>query len=99
MNPTGQNGKVLTYIACGLYCHLLNECPDSWENMSKTNYIERDDGCTIENDSDPEPISPVLFTGNNENNLSLLVKEARNSAVLDCACSSTVCGKKWLDCY
>ena len=83
----------------GLYRHLLNECPDSWENMSKTNYIERDDGCTIENDSDPEPISPVLFTGNNENNLSLLVKEARNSAVLDCACSSTVCGKKWLDYY
>ena len=94
MNPTGQNGKVLTCIACGSYCHLLNECPDSWENMSKTNYIETDDGRTIKNDSDPEPISPVLFTGNNENNLSLLVKEARNSAVLDCACSSTVCGKK-----
>ena len=99
MNPTGQNGKVLTCIACGSYRHLLNECPDSWENISKTNYIETDDGRTIENDSDPEPISPALFTGNNENNLSLLVKAARNPAVLDCACSGTVYEKKWLDCY
>ena len=99
MNPTGQNGKVLTCIACGSYCHLLNECPDSWENISKANYIETDDGRPIDNDSDPEPISPVLFNGNNENSLSLLVKEARNSAALDCACSSTVCEKKWLDCY
>ena len=99
MNPTGQNGKVLTCITCGSYRHLLNECPDSWENISKTNYIETDDGRTIENDSEPEPISPALFTGNNENNLSLLVKAARNPAVLDCACSSTVYAKKWLDCY
>ena len=99
MNPTGQNGKALTSIACGSNWHLLNKCPDSWENISKTNYIEKDDGHTIENDSDTEPISPVLFTGNNENNLSLLVNKARNSAVLDCACSSTVCRKKWLDCY
>ena len=74
MNPTGQNGKVLTCITCGSYRHLLNECPDSWENISKTNYIETNDGRTIENDSDREPISPVLLTGNNENNLLLLVK-------------------------
>ena len=99
MNPNGQNSKVLTCIACGSYRHLLNECPDSWENISKTNYIETDDGRTIENDSEPEPISPALFTGNNESNLSLLVKAARNPAVLDGACSSTVYAKKWLDCY
>ena len=86
MNPTGQNRKVLTCIACGSYRHLLNDCPDSWENISKTNYIETDDRRTTENSTKPEPISPVLFTGNNENNLSLLVKEARNCAVLGCAC-------------
>ena len=99
MNPTGQNRKVLTCKACGSYRHLLNDCPDSWENISKTNYIETDDRRTTENSTKPEPISPVLFTGNNENNLSLLVKEARNCAVLGCACSSTVCGKKWSHCY
>ena len=46
------------------------------------NYFETDDGRTIENDPEPEPISPVLFTGNNENNLSLSVKETRNCAEL-----------------
>ena len=71
MNPTGLNGKVLTCIACRSYQHLLNDCPDSWENISTTNYTETDDRHTTENDPEPEPISPVLFTGNNENNLSL----------------------------
>lgn len=71
MNPTGLNGTVLTCIACRSDHHLLNDRPDSWENISKTNYTETDDRYTIENDPEPEPISPVLFTGNNENNLSL----------------------------
>lgn len=71
MNPTGLNGTVLTCIACRSDYHLLNDRPDSWENISKTNYTETDDRYTIENDPEPEPISPVLFTGNNENNLSL----------------------------
>ena len=71
MNPTGLNGKVLTRIACRSYHHLLNDRPDSWENISATNYTETDDRHTTENDPEPEPISPVLFTGNNENNLSL----------------------------
>ena len=99
MNSTCQNGKVLACIACGSYNHLLNDCPDSWENIFKTNYIETDDRYSIENDPEPEPINPALLTDNNENNLSLLVKEDRNCPVLDCACSSTVYGKKWLDCY
>ena len=57
--PTIQNGKVLTYIACGSYRHLLNDCPDSWGNVSETKYIETDDGLTIENDPEAER---VLFT-------------------------------------
>ena len=81
MSPTDQNDKVVTCIACVSYRHLLNDRLDSWENILKTNYIETDDGRTIEKDRGPEPISPVLFTGNNENNLSLLAKEARNCAV------------------
>ena len=35
MNPVGSNGQVLTCIACGSFRHLLNECPDSWENLEK----------------------------------------------------------------
>ena len=53
MNPTGQNGKVLICVACGSYHHLLNDSPDAWENISKTNSIETGDRCTIENDGEP----------------------------------------------
>ena len=39
----------------------------------------------------------VLFTG--FPNLSEMSCEGRNCVVLDSACSSTVCGDKWLECY
>lgn len=40
-----------------------------------------------------------MFTGFHKNEVSLLGTEARNCAVLDSACSSTVCGKTWLESY
>ena len=39
----------------------------------------------------------VLFTGNVEEELVLLVREAWGSMVLDSACSRTVCGVKWIE--
>ena len=41
----------------------------------------------------------VLFTGAQERSIAQLGTEAQNSAVLDSACSSTVCGKAWFDAY
>ena len=35
INPTGRDGEVLKCLSCGSYRHLLNHCPDSWENMMK----------------------------------------------------------------
>ena len=35
INPTGKDGNILTCISCGSYRHLLDACPDSWENMKK----------------------------------------------------------------
>ena len=37
INPIGANGKPLLCNSCGSYRHLLEECPDSWENMEKKN--------------------------------------------------------------
>ena len=39
----------------------------------------------------------VLFTGYNKQNLAQFGVEAQSSAVLDSACSSTVCGEVWMD--
>lgn len=41
----------------------------------------------------------VLFTGNKGPESLVLMSEAMNSAVLDSACSSTVTGTAWMNCY
>ena len=41
----------------------------------------------------------VLFTGYDKNEVRRLGVDARNCAVLDSACSSTVCGSSWMDNY
>ena len=35
INPLGVDGQVLRCMSCGSYRHLLDVCPDSWENMEK----------------------------------------------------------------
>ena len=85
VNPPGANGQILTCIACGSFRHMLADCPHSWENLSKVNFV-----------SSEQVARPVLFTGNIKADINQLGNEARNCAVLDCACSSTVCGQQWL---
>ena len=92
LNPTGADGKTLLCNACGSYRHMMSNCPDSWENLSQVNIVKED---TCEK---PEE-KVVLFTGNMKSSMKQLSEDARNSAVLDSACSSTVCGQNWLDCY
>jgi len=88
MNPTGADGQVLTCKSCGSYRHLVADCPDSWENLSKVNIAETEEDEHV-----------VLFTGYQKENISQLAVDARNCAVLDSACSSTVCGETWLNSY
>ena len=85
MNPTGPDGKPLTCRVCGSYRHLMKDCPDSWENIKKVNIVE---------DENVE-----LFTGYNKEEIYQLGVDARNCAILDSACSSTVCGQNWMDSY
>ena len=89
MNPKGADGSTLTCISCGYYRHLLPDCPHSWENM-QANVVETDN-------IDEEEV--VLFTGSLTNEIRQLGSEATNCAVLDSACSSTVCGENWLSMY
>ena len=84
-NPVGSNGRPLTCRSCGSYRHLVRECPDSWENMSKMN-------------TSVEEEHMVLFIGNSLGDWQQDV-DLGSCAILDSACSSTVCGKKWLEGY
>ena len=85
INPTGPDGRLLTCKSCGSFRHLLPACPDSWENMKKVHAVEEEHA--------------VLFTGYDTNEIRRLGVDARNCAVLDSACSSTVCGSSWMDNY
>ena len=90
INPTGPDGRPITCKSCGSYRHLMAKCPDSWENRGST-------GSANIVDSFNENV--VLFTGYNKEDVTTLGHDARNCAVLDSACSSTVCGKKWFEGY
>ena len=62
------------------------DCPHSWENMQKNDvYYVRE--------------QVVVFTGYDQTEIQRLGHESRNCAVLDTACTSTVCGDRWLQCY
>lgn len=93
-NPTGSDGKILTCRYCGSFRHLVARCPHTSENMGISKVTERMAKVNISEDE-----HAVLFTGYNKGEISQLGIDARNCAVLDSACSSTVCGEMWLDNY
>ena len=62
--------------------------------MSKTNVPERMAKVNITEDK-----HVVLLTGYHKGDIVQLGIDARNCAVLDSACSSTVCGGIWLESY
>ena len=84
MNPVGTDGRTLTCKCCGFFRHLVANCPDALGNKANVNVTQ--DG------------HAVLFTGCNKDEIARFGVDARNCAVLDSACSSTVC-KLWLAGY
>ena len=91
MNPIGQDGNVMRCVVCDSIRHLLANCPHSFENQNAAFVSDE-----IESYDEEEA---CLFTGQNPSHLFVLSAEAQNCAVLDSACSSSVCGKEWLNNY
>ena len=83
-NPMGRDGEPLRCHKCGSWNHLARSCPDN-TNQSDSSQAEEVEDCAV-----------VLW-----NNLesSSLIRPHRNCAILDTACSSTVCGEEWLENY
>jgi len=65
--------------------HFVKDCPHAYENMEQLHFTAAEEF--------------ALFAGQNNNELTVLLTEAANSAVLDSACSSTIAGKDWVDCF
>ena len=88
LNPIGSNGYPFRCHSCGAFRHMVQDCPDSYENIERVH------------ESTAEDIEDCwLFTGSKTELMQDLVGESLNSAVLDSACSSTVAGEEWLECY
>ena len=112
VNPKGSDGRVMLCVACGSFRHLVADCPDSWENMKSVsvNTVEHGEGdSSLEVDEsvmftmvkqDSQNVEDVVLLAGLENgNIKKLCKEANRCAVLDSACSSTVCGIDWMEDY
>ena len=104
INPAGSDGRTLLCRACGSYRHLIADCPDSWEKIGHVNITEEeekgnlgDSECLFLSNVSDEDI--VYLTKMDNKERSVLCKEARKCAVLDSACSSTVCGEEWMEDY
>ena len=93
-NPVGSDGNIFICRYRGSFRHLVAKWPHSWENMANTKVTEKIAKVHIAEDE-----YAVLFTGHNKGEISQLGTDARNCAVLDSACTSTVCGEMWLDNY
>lgn len=93
VNSLGSDGKRILCAACGSYRHLLAECPDSYENMANN---RRKNQQTYFTEGDSGDISLYL---QDKDSLSKLTRDSYNCAVLDSACSSTVCGENWMRKY
>ncbi len=83
INPKGYNGEILQCHCCDSTRHMLTDCPHKWENVKMV-----------------QEEKVVLFTGYNKQDTQLLDEESQGiKGVLDSACSSTVCGSRWYNCY
>ena len=104
MNWLDSQGNVTRCRHCGSKFHYVRGCPDrdvyEKPNVYETTHIS-DENYDCEN-KDNMPKKDVYLTGNihtKSTDMLALVTETFNCAVLDTACSSTVCGGGWANCY
>ena len=93
LNPNGLDGKRLTCFGCGSFRHLLPQCPYAFENKRDSRRFE--DAKMVQQSDE----NVVLFKKKKKNEMNQLGEEGIGCAVLDTACTSTVCGKRWLDSF
>ena len=87
-NPIGSDGKRMTCHECGCDRHLVKKCP--YRNRNNDDFSDDDAEVTL--------LTKGMDIRNGDAMVSLLCKTF-NSALLDTGCPTTVCGKRWLECY
>ena len=90
MNPV-IGGKISRCRICDSKYHWVRFCPDKYHEVKLTE----------DQEDEPETVNITLFLSstNNLSPQSVFVAEAFNTAVIDTACTKTVCGSNWLHQY
>lgn len=83
VNALGDNGEPMACKRCKSIYHFIKSCPIPADTQTSGNFFAE----------------VSLFTGDNDEEMSLLSKEAENAAVLDSGCPSTVAGEAWISTY
>ena len=85
MNPVDKDGNMMKCFICGSFYHFSRFCPSK-------RYGDNDEKQTKE-------VHITLFSARSDGKARGLVKECLGKALLDSACTKTVCGNTWLNMY
>ena len=83
-NPVDKDGKILKCYGCGSVYHFSRYCPS------------RKGG---NGEGKTQDIHITLFNAKSDGHMTGLVRECLGKALLDSACTKTVCGETWLELY
>ena len=93
-NPPNRYGKITRCSICQSVLHWWRECPHKNESIRLTETDKSDP-----KETDVEECNITLFTYDEHSSNEIFLVESMNMAVIDTACTRTVCGQKWLDEY
>ena len=79
------DGKRSSCHVCGSLFHWKKYCPENNNERQLVQETHEQEDCQL-----------VMFTRQAENHCSVFMAETFGTAILDTACTSTVCGSKWL---
>lgn len=90
-NPLDRFGRTSRCRICQSTHHWQRDCPHKGEKQETAHVTEDPD--------DVEQCNITLFTQEKMTVNEVFVVECRNAAIIDTACTRTVCGEKWLKDY
>lgn len=91
-NPTGQDGNTLLCRKCGSFMHFVRDCPHA-SSQGGQGSSQQDNKPVIRGKKNE------VYYGNADESIKSISYEVRNHLILDSACSSSVCGQAWFDCF
>lgn len=90
-NPLDKYGRRTKCAICQSTFHWAKDCPNKREHVKLTNVEGSKDNV--------EECNITLFSDESTSDTQIFMVEALGSAVIDTACTRTVCGEKWLADY